>query len=65
MGYVVRISIQFLLLLLINRHKYVKNLYIPINLFSQPILPSPFTLCGTPGPPLCVQGFRHLLSFAL
>lgn len=65
MGYVVRISIQFLLLFLINRHKYIKNLYMPINLFSQPILPSPFTLRGTPGPPLYAQSFSHLLSFAL
>lgn len=33
MCYVVKIIIQFLLLLYINRHKHVTNLYMPINLF--------------------------------
>lgn len=41
MDYVIRINIQFLLLLYINRHTYVINFYMPINLFYHPLCPVP------------------------
>lgn len=53
MAYVIRISIQFLLLLCINRHKYIINLYMSRNLFSRHFALSLHSLWNSWSYPAC------------